>query len=254
MYSQYQIVQSKSAVELLPGTTSAEGAAVFINPLTVLSQIGQAKLEGFNGIVHTAAASQLGQMLVKACQQEHFPLINIVRKQDQVDILKSIGAKYVLNSSSSSFLSDLENAIAETGIYLAFDATGGGTLIDNILTAMEKASSRGQPFRPYGSPILKKVYIYGGLDPNPTILSRGFGIRYSVNGWLVWDYLTKFPEKIPEFEKRIVQNLKTTFKTTYDKEISLSDALDSQTLKNIARMATGEKYLVNPNKAGQSKL
>jgi len=255
MYTQYRVLPAQYVLELLPGTTAAEGAACFVNPLTVLGMIETMKIEGFKGLIHTAAASQLGQMLVRACQHDNIPLINIVRKQEQVEILKSLGAKYILNSSSPTFPKDLENAVAETGVYLAFDATGGGLLAHNILAAMERAASRGQAWSRYGSETLKKVYIYGGLDTSPTTLKRTYGLSWALGGWFLGSFLKKIgPNKAEELRQRVAREIKTTFATSYDREISLLDVLDSELIKRYARFVTGAKFVVNPNKGVTSKL
>jgi len=251
MYATHKIIKASAALELLPGTTAAEGASCFINPLTALGFVELMRTEGYKGIVHTAAASQLGQMLVKLCQAEDIPLVNIVRRTEQLELLKKIGAKYVFNSTSSTFEKDLENAIAETGAYLAFDALGGGPTINTILTVMERAAARGQPYSRYGSSVEKRLFIYGGLDPSPTILNRTYGLRWTISRFLFFDFLARkvSPERLKNhFWARIASEIKTTFSTSYDQEISLTEMLQPDIIRKYASTTTGSKCLVNPSK------
>jgi len=177
---------------LLPGTPASEGASCFVNPLTVLGMLETVKEEGFKGLIHTAAASALGQMLVKVCQADGIPLVNIVRRQEQVDLLKKLGAKYVIDSSAPTFQEDLVTAIAETGAYVAFDAIGGGTMANTILSAMETAANKdAKVYSRYGSSVFKQVYFYGMLDKSPTILSRDYGMQWGYKGWMVLNFFAK---------------------------------------------------------------
>ena len=189
MYTQYRVVPYKSALELLQDTSPAEGASAFVNPLTVLGMIETMRDEGHTAIVHTAAASQLGQMLVRACANEGIPLVNVVRRPEQVSLLSGLGAEHVVDSSSEEFMDDLVNAISATGATVGFDATGGGTLASQILTAMERsavaAAGASQPGNRYGSDTFKQLYIYGGLDTTETRLNRSYGMRWGVGGWLL---------------------------------------------------------------------
>jgi len=255
MYSQYRNVAANQCLVLPPGTTPSEGASSFVNPLTVLGMLETMKEEGFKGLVHTAAASQLGQMLVKVCQADNVPLVNIVRRKDQVDILKRIGAKYVVDSSSPTFQADLVDAIATTGAYLAFDATGGGSLSSYILSAMEAAANRNaKVYSRYGSNVFKQVYVYGGLDTSPTILHRNYGMLWSLKGWLLTPLLQKIgPSRAQALRERVARELKTNFATNYTSEISLLDVARLPVLQKIAQMTTSEKYLINPSRL-QSKL
>jgi NADPH2:quinone reductase len=137
------------------------------------------KMENHAALVNTAAASNLGQMLVKICKDDGIPLVNIVRKPEQVRILKDLGAEYICDTSQSDFMKDLVEALISTGATLGFDATGGGNdgkLPGQILAAMEIAANKtAKEYSRYGSDIYKQVYIYGGLDPTPTVLNRSFG-------------------------------------------------------------------------------
>jgi NADPH2:quinone reductase len=207
------------------------------------------RMEGHKALVHTAAASNLGQMLLKICLADGIDLVNIVRKQEQVDLLKGMGAKYVVNSSADSFKADLTDALAETGATIAFDATGGGTLASDILGCMESAASRSaDEYSIYGSIAHKQVYIYGGLDVRPTTLNRAYGMAWGVGGWLLPPFLQRVgPEKTAEMRARVGREIKTTFASHYTQEISLSQALDAATAKAYYAKATGDKYLINPS-------
>jgi NADPH:quinone reductase len=251
MYGQYRAVKAADALLLHDDATPRDGASCFVNPLTALGMVGTMRLEGHSGLVHTAAASNLGQMLVKICLADGVPLVNIVRKPDQAALLKGLGAEHVVDSTQPSFMDDLIAALDATGSTLAFDAIGGGKLAGQILTGMEIVAARkiSGAFSRYGSTTHKQVYIYGGLDTGPTELNRAFGMAWGLGGWL----LTYFIQKIGVVEagklrQRVADELKTTFASHYTAEISLAEALDPATLVAINKKATGEKYLVLPNK------
>jgi NADPH2:quinone reductase len=250
MYSQYRTMKAKQCLLLPPGTTPAEGASCFVNPLTVLGMVETMKLEGHTAIAHTAAASNLGQMLQKLCTAEKVALVNIVRKPEQEELLRSIGATHVCNSSSDSFMDDVTNALAETGATIAFDATGGGKLASQLLTAMEAAAVRNmKEFSRYGSTTFKQVYIYGGLDRSPTELTRNYGMMWSLGGWLLTPFLQKIgPEATQRLRERVAAEIKTTFASSYAKEISLVEALSLDAIAVYGQQATGKKYLINPSK------
>ena len=252
MYAQYRCIPAGFCLPLPEGTTAAEGASCFVNPLTALGMVETMKLEGHTALVHTAAASNLGQMLVKLCNADGVPLVNIVRRPEHVDLLKGLGAKHVCSSSEPSFREDLVEALAETGATLAFDATGGGDLANQILTCMEIAASRSATeFSRYGSSTHKQVYIYGGLDRSPTILNRTYGMAWGVGGWLLPLFLQKVgPEAGQRLRERVAREIKTTFASHYTNEVSLAEALQLDAIAAYARQATGEKYLIRPNKGG----
>jgi len=260
MYSQYRVVKAAQCLAYGAGVTPAEGASWFVNPLTVLGMVGTMKLEGHKALVHTAAASNLGQMLVKVCNQDNIGLVNIVRKKEHVDILHALGAKHVLNSSEPDFMKKLIDALVATGATLAFDATGGGQLASQILTCMEAAAMQGaKDHTIYGSVIHKQVYIYGGLERSPTMLTRNFGMKWGIGGWLLSYFLERVgQEETQKLWKRVADEIKTTFASSYVKELSLAEALDPAVAKAYSMQATGEKVLVNPNKdvpaAAASKL
>jgi NADPH2:quinone reductase len=248
MYAEYRSAPASFCLVLPEGTTPEEGASCFVNPLTALGMVETMKLEGHTALVHTAAASNLGQMLVKLCQADGVPLVNIVRKQEQVDLLQGLGAKHVCNSSEQSFRKDLVEALAETGATLAFDATGGGALASQILSAMESALSRaGGEFNRYGSSTHKQVYIYGGLDRSQTTLDRTYGMAWGIGGWLLPLFLQRVgPERGAELRDRVASEIKTTFASHYTNRISLAEALKLETVNAYRRQATGEKYLITP--------
>ncbi|MFT4854486.1 MAG: NADPH2:quinone reductase, partial [Bacteroidia bacterium] len=192
MYSQYRTLHVSQCLALPDGTTSAEGASCFVNPLTALGMVETMRLEGHTALLHTAAASNLGQMLQKICINEGVKLVNVVRSQAQVDILKSLGAEYICNSSAQTFTDDLANALTATGATIGFDATGGGSLASQVLSAMEVAANRSaKEYSRYGSNVFKQVYIYGGLERSQTTLSRTFGMSWSLGGWLLMPFLQK---------------------------------------------------------------
>lgn len=249
MYSQYRAVSERDCLVLPDGTTPEEGASCFVNPLTALGMVETMKLEGHTGLVHTAAASNLGQMLVKICKDDNIPLVNIVRKQEHVDLLKSIGAEYVCNSSDEDFTSQLTDALEASDATLAFDATGGGKLASQILTCMERAAVRKlDGFSRYGSTVHKQVYIYGGLERSPTVLTRNYGMNWAIGGWLLTPFLQKVgPEKAEELRQRVANEIKTTFASSYTKTVSLGEALQADSIAVYGKQATGEKYLIKPN-------
>ncbi|MDG2072064.1 MAG: zinc-binding dehydrogenase [Pseudomonadales bacterium] len=249
MYSKYRMMKAKVCLIMPEGTTPAEAASCFVNPLTAMGMVETMRAEGHTALVHTAAASNLGQMLQKHCINEGVQLVNIVRKQEQVDILKSIGAKHVCNSSDDDFTEKLIDALAETGATVAFDATGGGTLAGQILAAMEVAASRQGGGNAYGSTVHKQVYIYGGLDTSPTTFKRAFGMAWGMGGWLLTPFLQKIGfEAAQKLREKVAAEIKTTFASTYVSEASLEDVLSVEAVQVYSKMATGEKYLINPSK------
>jgi len=231
------------------GVSAKEGASCFVNPLTALGMVETMRLEGHTALLHTAAASNLGQMLVKICQKDDIPLVNIVRKDEHVELLKGIGAKHALNSTSPNFMADLVSVLTETNSTLGFDATGGGTLAGQILTAMEAAqSAKMGEFSRYGSTTYKQVYIYGGLDRSPTTLNRSFGMAWGLGGWLLTPFLQKIGmDAANALRQRVADEITTTFASGYTAEVSLTEMLQEQHLMTYAKQATGEKYLVVPS-------
>ena len=250
MYSQYRCVNAASCFVMHEGVTSAESASCFVNPLTALGMVETMRLENHSALVHTAAASNLGQMLIKICLDEDVPLVNIVRKEEHVDMLNSLGAKFVCNSSKDTFMQDLVKALVETGATIGFDATGGGKLSGQILTAMEVAANQtATEYNRYGSNTFKQVYIYGGLDRSPTTLNRAFGFSWGLGGWLLTPFIGRIgPERFEELKQKVADEIKTTFASHYTKEISLEEILQPENINVYSKQATGEKYLVNPNK------
>ena len=253
MYSQYRCVPAASCLVMNDGTTSQQAASSFVNPLTALAFVETMKMENHTAIVHTAAASNLGQMLVKICKDDGIPLVNIVRKQEQVDILKSLGAEFICNTSDPDFMKTLVNALVETGATLGFDATGGGNngeLPGQILAAMEIAANKtAKEYSRYGSDTYKQVYIYGGLDQSPTVLKRAFGMSWSLGGWLLTPMIGKIGmERFQEMRARVAREITTTFASNYVQEISFEEMLQPEIIREYAKQATGKKYLINPQK------
>lgn len=249
MYSEYRCLNVAQCLPLPDDASARDGASCFVNPLTSLSMPETMRLEGHTALVHTAAASNLGQMLNKICIADGIKLVNIVRKPEQEKILKDIGAKYIINSSSDNFMEELIDALVETGATLAFDAIGGGPLAGQILVAMEAALNRtAKEYSRYGSDKHKQVYIYGRLDMSQTVLPPGVGMAWGCGGWLLTPFLQRIGHEGREkLRSRVVSELKTTFASHYTQEISLKDALNPDTLKAYNAKATGEKYLINPS-------
>jgi NADPH2:quinone reductase len=251
MYSQYRNVPVAACLVLPADATSVDGASCFVNPLTALGMVETMKHEGHTALVHTAAASNLGQMLLRICQLDGVKLVNIVRRPEQAALLRGLGATHVCDQSSPDFLAELTNALADTGATLAFDATGGGKLAGQILGCMEAAINRSaKEYSRYGSTTHKQVYLYGGLDTSPTEFNRNFGMAWGIGGWLVFPYLQKLgPGAQQRLKARVAAELKTTFKSHYAKQVSLPEALSLEMIAAYGRRATGEKYLICPNPA-----
>jgi NADPH2:quinone reductase len=249
MYTQYRAVDASVCLVLPDGATAKDGASSFVNPLTALGMLETMRREGHSALVHTAAASNLGQMLVKLCIADGVPLVNIVRKPDQEELLRSLGAVCVCNSSSPSFSTDLVAALAATSATIAFDATGGGTLASQILNGMEQAASAtATEYSRYGSAVHKQVYIYGGLDTGPTTLTRNFGMAWGIGGWLLTYFLQNVGgEGFARLRARVAAELTTTFASTYTQEVSLAGMLQPDAFHAYVKRATGEKFLVTPN-------
>lgn len=250
MYTQFRCVDAEQCLVMHEGTTSAEAASCFVNPLTALGMVETMKAEGHTALVHTAAASNLGQMLNKICIADGVQLVNIVRKQEQVDLLTAMGAQHVCNTSDDDFMQQLTDALVETGATIAFDATGGGPLTGQILTAMERAAlTTTKEYSGYGSTTYKQVYIYGGLDRRPTEFNRAFGTAWGIGGWLLPPFLQKIGVEAAEaLRQRVANEIKTTFASAYTAEVSLSEALTLEAITVYGKQATGEKYLINPSK------
>jgi len=250
MYSQYRCVKADQCLVLPDGTTAAEGASCFVNPLTALGMVETMRREGHTALVHTAAASNLGQMLNRICLKDRIGLVNIVRTEEQATILGSQGAAHVCNSSAPTFTQDLTQALVATGATIAFDAIGGGELAGRILGCMEASLTRFvTEYSRYGTGIHKQVYVYGTLDTGPTVLTRNYGFAWSVGGWLLWPFLSKIgADGAQRLRERVAAELKTTFASRYTKEVSLAEALRLEEIAVYGKRATGAKYLINPNK------
>ncbi|MGV3525061.1 MAG: zinc-binding dehydrogenase [Candidatus Sericytochromatia bacterium] len=252
MYSQYRKAKAADVLVLPEGVSAAQGASSFVNPLTVLCMLETLRLEGHSALVHTAAASNLGQMLVKACLRDGVPLVNIVRSPAQVALLRELGAEYVCDSSSPDFMAELVAAVSATGATLGFDAIGGGKLAGQILTAMEVVAQQQSTagYSLYGSNSPKQVYIYGGLDMGPTLLERSFGMNWGLGGWLLFGFMAKLsPERIQQLRQRVADEITTTFASHYTQQISLAEALQPKMVAAYSQRATGAKYLICPHKA-----
>jgi NADPH:quinone reductase len=251
MYAQYRCVDASLCLQLPDGTSASAAASSFVNPLTALGMVETMRRQGHSALVHTAAASNLGQMLNKLCLEENVPLVNIVRKPEHKDLLRAIGAVHVCDSTSPSFMDDLIEALGVTSATLAFDAIGGGALASQILTGMEAASNASSTeYSRYGSTRHKQVYIYGGLDRGPTVLNRNFGMAWGIGGWLLTPFLQSIgPDSVQALRQLVAAEMQTTFASTYTKEVSLAEALRPEAFAVYAMASTGEKYLIAPHKA-----
>lgn len=250
MYAQFRTLRAADCILLPEGATAAEGASCFVNPLTSLGMVETMRREGHTALVHTAAASNLGQMLNRICIKDGISLVNIVRSAEQAKLLRGIGAKHVVDSTAPTFMDDLTQALVETGATIAFDAIGGGKLPSQILTCMEAAINKtATVYSRYGSNVHKQVYLYGNLDTSPTVLARGIGMAWSVGGWLLFPYMAKIGAvDAQRLRDRVIAELKTTFASHYTREVSLSGVLDPANLAAYSKRATGEKFLINPSK------
>ncbi len=251
VYAEYCCVPAQACLVHHQGTSAKDAASSFVNPLTALGMVETMRMEGHSALVHTAAASSLGQMLNKICIEQKVALVNIVRNQQQVDILKEIGAQYICDSSREDFQEQLLKAIDETGATLAFDAIGGGEIVSAILTAMERVGSKeAVGFNTYGSASNKQVYIYGGLDFSPTTLNRAYGMTWGIGGWLLMRFLAKLsPARVAELYKQVADEIQTTFASTFSDEISFTQAMTPEVITKYNAKKTGEKFLINPSKA-----
>ncbi|MEM7220576.1 MAG: zinc-binding dehydrogenase [Pseudomonadota bacterium] len=249
MYTQFRVIKAKQCLPMPDGVEPREAASCFVNPLTALGMVETMKAEGHTALLHTAAASNLGQMLQKICLADGVDLVNVVRKPEQAAILRDIGANYVCNSSDDNFSEQLVDALAATNATIGFDATGGGKLAGQILGAMEQAQNRNATeFSRYGSDTYKQVYIYGGLDRSPTTLNRNFGMSWGLGGWLLTPFLQKIGfEAAQALRERVAREIRTTFASSYTREVGLQEALTLEAIAEYGQQATGQKYLINPN-------
>jgi NADPH2:quinone reductase len=249
MYAQYRCLEAANCIALAPDATAADGASSFVNPLTALGMVETMRREGHKALVHTAAASNLGQMLNRICQKDHIELVNIVRQPEQAALLRSMGARYVCDTSLSTFMEDLTQALMDTGASIAFDATGGGQLAGQILTCMETALNRtATVYSRYGSTTHKQVYIYGGLDVRPTEITRNFGFAWGIGGWLLFPFLNRIgQDDAQKLRDRVSAELKTTFASHYSNRITLAQALQPDVIAAYTQRATGSKYLITPH-------
>ncbi len=249
-YAQYVRVPAVNCLPHKDTTTPLQAASSFVNPMTALCFLETLRLEKHKAIIHTAAASNLGQMLVKLCKNENVPLLNIVRSGEQAALLKSLGGEHIVDSSGDDFFDRLTEAIDATGATLGFDAIGGGLMANTILTAMERSLSKSASgLNTYGSIEMKQVYIYGGLDMMPTTLNRGYGMSWGVGGWLMPYWLARIGmERVIELRQKVADEITTTFASAYTAEMSLAEALDPKMIARYLPKKTGEKYIISPQK------
>lgn len=249
MWADFRVADAAAVVELPDDVSTAQGAALFVNPLTALAMVETMRAEGHTALVHTAAASNLGQMLVRICAADGVGLVNIVRRPEQVQTLKAIGAEHVVDSSQPDFAQRLTEAIRETGATLAFDAIGGGSLAGDILDAMERAQPPLESWTPYGTTVNKQVYIYGSLDFSPTVVRRTFGLTWGLGGFLLTNALARLGgEAIGRMRARVLAEATTTFASSFAETIGLGEVLTLDVLAASSRRGTGAKYLVDPSR------
>lgn len=249
MYSQYRTVKVKQCLVLAPDTTAREAASCFVNPLTALGMTETMRREGHTALIHTAAASNLGQMLNRICLADGIPLVCVVRSAEQASLLRAQGAQHVVDSSQPDFTDRLTEALVTTGATIAFDAIGGGRLASTLLTCMEAALSRkAGEYSRYGTTVHKQVYIYGGLDIGPTEVQRNVGMYWSIGGWLLTPFLQKIgPQAAQALRERVAREIRTTFASKYSRELSLSQVLHADEIRAYAGKGTGAKVLINPS-------
>ena len=250
MYSQLRTVKVELCLPLPQGTSAVDGASAFVNPLTALGMCETMRREGHRGLVHTAAASNLGRMLNRICLADGIGLVNVVRRDEQVEMLRAEGARHVVSTASPAFAAELTEAIAATGATIAFDAIGGGRLASQILAAMEAALARSATeYSRYGTTTLKQVYLYGGLDTSPTEIVRSFGMAWAVGGWLLFPFLQRIGADAANVLKaRVARELKTTFASRYTRTVSLAGALQPDAIAEYGRRATATKVLIDPSR------
>jgi NADPH:quinone reductase-like Zn-dependent oxidoreductase len=249
MWAQYRRVKAAECLILPAGTTPRDGASWYVNPMTALAFVETMRHEGHTALVHTAAASNLGQMLNRICRADGIGLVNIVRSAQQAALLRDQGASHVVDSSAPDFTAMLTAALAETGATLGFDAVGGGPLAGQILTAMEAASrAAASGYHHYGSDRHKQVYLYGRLNTGPTTFERApIGFAWGLGGWLLRPALkTLGTATEARLRARVAAELKTTFASRYTAEVSLAEALRPDVMRAYCRRATGEKFLILP--------
>lgn len=124
-YQQYMITEAVQCLPLPEDINYEIGAMHFVNPLTAIGLLDRAKLNKAQAIVQTAACSQLGRMIVRLCQEAKIPLINIVRKEEQVTILKEMGCEYILNSSDPDFFENFGELAKKMKATVCFEAIAG---------------------------------------------------------------------------------------------------------------------------------
>jgi NADPH:quinone reductase-like Zn-dependent oxidoreductase len=240
----------RAACAPLPDAVSCRDAAdVFCNPMTVMAMVEEVKLAGQRAMIHTAAASNLGQMLVRVCAEDGIELVNVVRRAEQADLLRGMGARYVVNSTEPTFAKDLAAAVCATGATIAFDAIGGGDMAGTLHRAMEEAEAAKMPaYSPYGSPTPKHVHIYGYLDRSPTVLDvDAYGMQWNVGLWFQGATLAKVSqERVGALLGRVIAGLNGPFASHFAHVVSLDQMLDPEVMAGYARQATGEKYLIDP--------
>lgn len=247
-YAQYRTLPVDACLPMHPGTTPEQAASAFVNPLTALGMVETMRAEGHTALVHTVGASNLGLMLNRICLADGVPLVNLVRRPEQADLLRAEGAEVIVDTSADTFADDLVTALKATGATIAFDAIGGGTLVDTLLRAMERAlSDDAAQFSTYGSAALKQVYTYGGLDRSPTVLKRDYGMAWAVGGWLLTPFLIKAgPELGGRLRQRVADEITTTFASAYGERLGLAEVVDPAAIARFGTISTGAKALVTP--------
>lgn len=248
-YAEHRTLHVDQCLPMHPGTTPEQAASAFVNPLTALGMVETMRAEGHTALVHTVGASNLGLMLNRICVADGVPLVNLVRRPEQAAGLRADGAEHVVDTSAADFPESLIAALKATKATVAFDAIGGGTIIDTLLRSMERAlSDAATQFSTYGSATLKQVYAYGLLDTSPTVLKRDYGMAWAIGGWLLTPFLIKAgAETGARLRQRVADEITTTFASEYGERLGLADVVDPAAIARYARIATGAKALVTPN-------
>jgi NADPH:quinone reductase len=150
-WAEYFLADADNCIPLKPQLPFEQAAGLIINPLTAMGLLETARRGGHRAAVQTAAASQLGRMLLTMASETNLPLINIVRRDAQLELLKSLGAKYVLNSSDGKFAEDLTVLCDRLGATAAFEAVAG-----DMTGTLHNAMPRGAT-----------IWVYGALSEEP---------------------------------------------------------------------------------------
>ena len=231
-WGEYLVVSATSVFPIPGDLTYEEAASSLVNPLTVQAMIVRCKAENHTAIVHSAAASALGKMLVAACKQHNITLINIVRRDEQVKILKDLGAEIILNSSAETFDADLAAIIAQHKPSAFFDAVGGA----------------------FGSKVLQHLpnesttFCYGALAGDGYVTSPAdliFKNKILTGFWLSKEL--KNPANAVEIVTKTFENLAARTYTTVVAKTFPYDKYEEALKHYTQNMTEGKVLIQNPN-------